>query len=163
VLQDGNWRFALKGEQAVRKQLLLFANSECAFIERLHLRCVSKLLIDYSILGDAELLAGYFLKLLHLSTVIMLTIDQGNFHRVGHSNVSEELVVDEPEERDIEFGESAHYLEVDIERSPLIELIRGDPSDWLAHDLNAIVDTFDREEGLGKVLGDRTVEHKVAI
>ena len=83
--------------------------------------------------------------------------------RICKSQVGEELEVDEFEEGHVEFGEGSHYFVVDVERHSLVEFERLDPSNWLSHDFDTIIDPLDREEGLGKALTDRAVEYKVSI
>jgi hypothetical protein len=43
----------------------------------------------------------------------------------------------------------------------LVELVRGDSSDLLAHDLYLIVNTLDGEERLLEALGDSAVQHEL--
>lgn len=77
------------------------------------------------------------------------------------SKISVELEVDELEKGSVELQESAHDLVIDIKRQSLIELIRGDPSDGLPHDLNLVVDTLDGEESLFEALGDCAIQHEL--
>lgn len=65
---------------------------------------------------------------------------------VGHAAVSEELVVHEFQQRDVELSESSHDFVIDIEREPLVELVWCHPGDLLPEDFNAVVDAFDRVE-----------------
>ena len=62
---------------------------------------------------------------------------------IGESQVGEEFEVDEFEEGHVEFGEGSHHFVVDVKRHSLVEFVRLDPSYWLSHDFDTIVDTFD--------------------
>lgn len=77
------------------------------------------------------------------------------------SQVSEQLVVDEPDQGGIELQESGHDLVIDIERQPLVELVRSDPGNVLSHNLNLVVNTLDGVEGFFEALGDCAVSHEV--
>jgi hypothetical protein len=80
---------------------------------------------------------------------------------VRNLQVCKELEVHKFEERLVELKEGCHDLVVDIEGQALVELVRGDPSDLLAHDFHLIVNTLDGEEGLLEALGDSAVQHEL--
>ena len=104
------------------------------------------------------------LELLGLCGVIVIALSERDFDlRIRHAEVSEQLEVGEFKEGDIELCESSHHAEVDIKGKPLVEFVRGDPGNLLAHELNPVVDALDREERLGEALGDRAVKHEVSV
>jgi hypothetical protein len=58
------------------------------------------------------------------------------------AEVSEELKVHKLQEGSVELKESAHYFVINVKGKTLIELIWGNPGDWLAHNLYLIVNTL---------------------
>jgi len=62
--------------------------------------------------------------------------------RVLLAEVSEEFKVHKLQEGTVELKESAHYFVINVKGETLVELIWGDPSDWLAHNLYLIVYTL---------------------
>lgn len=89
-----------------------------------------------------ELLPSCFLQILHFLYVKMgfpIVI----LRWIRDRQVAEELEIDESKEGLVEFEESSHDFIVDVEWQSLVELVRSDPSDTLAHDLDLIINTLD--------------------
>jgi hypothetical protein len=83
--------------------------------------------------------------------------------RVAHANVLVKFKIDESEKCQVKLHESANDLVVDVEGQPLIEAVRGHPSNILAHELHLEVDALDGQEALLEALGDGAVVHPLGV
>lgn len=116
--------------------------------------------------GLLEQFANVGLHLLHLGRCEVSTRVRDRVHTsewVLESHIGEKLVVGKFKQRLVEFQECSHNFVVDVERQALVKLVGLHPGDGHSHDLNAVVNTFDRQEGLCEALAHRAVQHKVRI
>ena len=102
-------------------------------------------------------------EVLSTDTSLGLFREREIFNRIGHSQVGEEFVVGESEQRDIKLGECSHHFVVNIEGQSLIELVWLDPGNLLSHNFHSVIDALDGEECFGEALGHRAIEHEISV
>jgi hypothetical protein len=83
--------------------------------------------------------------------------------RVTETNVLVKLEINESEKSCVEFHESTNHLVVDIKRQSLIETVRRNPGNVLAHELNLEVDTLDRQERFFEALTNGAIVHPFRV
>ena len=132
--------------------------------ETLHFWSVFKGLVNLSLLLSLiEELPDFRLEVAD-SLAVQIAVQLREIRNgVGHSAISEELIVDEFEQCDVELGKSSHHFVIDIERQPLVKFVRSYPGDLLSQNFDAVVDTLDRVECFGEALAHCAVEHEVTI
>lgn len=172
MLQDVDWCLSVEEKSALTEQFSLSLHLIFLLIQQLHFRCLLEFLRDLVFLGtsggtrpNGKLLASNFLEFLDLYSIKVQAIAVLNFfivlRRVLLTEIGEELEIDELQEGSVELQESAHHLVVYVKRQTLVKLVRSDPSDLLAHNLNLIVNSLNGEEALLETLSDGAIKHEL--
>ena len=123
-------------------------------------------LCDGRFILGLEFLRGDFLIFTDLLTIkeeALLIVESLYLGWIGHAEVAEKLIIDEPQQGHVELSEGANDLVVDIEGQSLVEGVGCNPGDRLAEQLDLCVDSLDREEALLHALGDGAVGHPLGV
>lgn len=154
-------------ESTLREQFSLSLHLLLLLGQSQNLRSVFELFREAQFLQGLVHLLIKFLRCDRLVVSDSFSIEElshfGFSWRILHTQVRIKFEVHEFEEGEVELFECANNLVVNIEWQTLVERIRCDPCNLLAHDFNLKVNTLDTKEALLECLRDSAICHPLGI